>query len=930
MFKKLGLTFTLVLLCTASLAEVSHYKLEVELNDLQRLIQGTSTVDYINRSSNPLDEVYFRLPANLGRRPNPKMAKLWNDSGYLRGFDPSWTEIDKVTDDKGASLEFHYENAKPVFQNYSLEKGFVKVVLPAPLEPGGRTSIVLHFRTKVPARLGDEGYSNGVYTWRFGWYPLEREIVGGKWDQGTRDAVATYELTFKVPVGFQVLAGGLDSQRATKGLGWEFSGKSLKRQRSLPIVITSQHLVASLEGDGISVNSYYLPDHNRVGTLLPKLAARILRDYQEHYGSYPYKQLLIVEHSGMGVGMSADGVVLLPTDIYKYQDLVIPGLYDRMVEGLLAHEIAHHYWGIGIGMDVDAENWLSEGFSEYLSISYFERCYGADGHNLFDGRDPILSELMRYYFGKQNYREKNEWGYLSSYQIKMDEAVVKPWHEVQYLNTTTNRIYQKGYLILRALEDLVGLEKMEAILQTAYNEYGQNPAMSVEDLKRVAQKVTGQNLEAYFQMWLYSDDGWVDYAISSFQSKPQGDGWQTEAVVTRKGNNVQPVTVRARCQDGTVHQQRWSGEKTRETLSFNTPSQVVQVEIDPEMMLPDIDRLNNAKPRKVAWTPHNDVSLDSYVMRYYPGIVPGNVLGGSADSFELGFGLSGRVRNNLMVDVFQLFPQNPYTGYRFPLRGAQFSYAKGRSFQAGGSIIEAFGEKSGMLQAGYSLWRPLDIGQGATYWHPTHNFSAAIAGDKTQEGQESMWQLSYTRDDSPRFAMSNSFALIGFDDGSRAGMWDGIKIWRPGFNTMLITTANYSASDGLAPDYGFGLGLRSFPLEVGHFKAGATSELVVPLVQQKEGRFMYGTLFEDIEAKIYLEVAGVWDDPAERNSSYRLGAGAEVTFGFTTSDLSGGAYPIGLTIGISAPLWSAAGRMPVGTNIYIGAGIRYFRNFLGI
>ena len=104
----------------------------------------------------------------------------------------------------------------------------------------------------------------------------------------------------------------------------------------------------------------------------------------------------------------------------------------------------------------------------------------------------------------------------------MDEAVIGPWREVKYINASSSRIYEKGYLILRALEDLVGLEQMEAILQTAYRKHGQNPAMSVEELAQVAEEVTGKSLEAYFQSWLYSDDGWVDYQVSSFQSEPQG------------------------------------------------------------------------------------------------------------------------------------------------------------------------------------------------------------------------------------------------------------------------------------------------------------------------------------------------------------------------------------------------------------------------
>ena len=44
-----------------------------------------------------------------------------------------------------------------------------------------------------------------------------------------------------------------------------------------------------------------------------------------------------------------------------------------------------------------------------------------------------------------------------------------------------------------------------------------------------------------------------------------------------------------------------------------------------------------------------------------------------------------------------------------------------------GSLLSVFDEKSAILQANYSLWRPMDIGQNATYWHPTHTFGAAVA-----------------------------------------------------------------------------------------------------------------------------------------------------------------------------------------------------------
>ena len=119
-----------------------------------------------------------------------------------------------------------------------------------------------------------------------------------------------------------------------------------------------------------------------------------------------------------------------------------------------------------------------------------------------------------------------------------------------------------------------------------------------------------------------------------------------------------------------------------------------------------------------------------------------------------------------------------------------------------------------------------------------------------------MWQLNYTRDDSPRFAMSNSFTLMGFSDGSRAGAWDWLKISRPGLNTLLITTANYSASKGLAPNYGFALGLNSFPTEVGHFRAGGTAELVFQLVQQQEGSLCTGRSLKISRQRFILKLPG--------------------------------------------------------------------------
>ena len=194
-------------------------------------------------------------------------------------------------------------------------------------------------------------------------------------------------------------------------------------------------------------------------------------------------------------------------------------------------------------------------------------------------------------------------------------------------------------------------------------------------------------------------------------------------------------------------------------------------------MLLDVNRLNNTKPRKVEWTIHNDTSLDSYVIRLLSRHCAWECFWGKYRFFRAGFRPQRQSAQQLHGRPFPGLSPGFY-GYRIPVRGLQFGYSAGRSFSTSGYVVEALGLRSTMLGASYSFWRPMNIGQSGTYWHPVHNFTAVVGKDKDKYSgdEEGLWQLNYTRDDSPRFAMSNSFTLMGFSDGSRAGAWDWLKI----------------------------------------------------------------------------------------------------------------------------------------------------------
>jgi aminopeptidase N len=43
----------------------------------------------------------------------------------------------------------------------------------------------------------------------------------------------------------------------------------------------------------------------------------------------------------------------------------------------MAHELAHQWWGVSVGIRCRSDFWLNEGFAEFLSLAYLEHVHGA-------------------------------------------------------------------------------------------------------------------------------------------------------------------------------------------------------------------------------------------------------------------------------------------------------------------------------------------------------------------------------------------------------------------------------------------------------------------------------------------------------------------------------------------------------------------------
>jgi hypothetical protein len=649
----LSLLYGAELLTTAQ-PVYSHYTIEATFDPQRHTLSGQQTVEYVNDSDKSLDAIYFELLPNYEREPNPHLDPSHGDASYPQGFDPAYLRVHTVTDIAGNPLPYELLEAPAILQTYSRKDTLLQVALPEPLAPGAQTKLIVRFTTKFPHTLrGDEGYYRQMYTWRFGWNPVAvaaHELIDGEYISEGRPyyprtfPAALYELTLTLPKGYQA-AIGADHQEVIQETEKERTIHALSAApvRSVPLSLSPEFRVYEFPDPQISILVYYLPGHEAAARLIASYAAESLEYYRTRWGAYPHRRLLLVETASVQAsfsGAAGNAMVLINRQFFDEKDLAVPGLVDRLLDYLIAHEVAHQWWGIGIGMDLNAENFLSESFAQYFSITYFEEKYGAFGPNVFQlERDGILERFVKSQFGYINLREhmQGELPYMLAVRNQFDEAIVKPQQDVEFANFTVERLYNKGYLMLRALRGIIGSEAMDRLLVASYGRFLHGTA-TVEEFEALVQEISGQDLEEFFTQALHRDrveEGrapYVDYEVAHVDSRRRLDGTYEHIVyLVRRGDLRMPVEVVAVSRAGEEQKQIWKVEDQEEgrfVMVFDTSGSLAQIRVDPQSLTPDIDRWNNYYVldgpsifhRKIRFlaTGENALPLDAYLIRFNP------------------------------------------------------------------------------------------------------------------------------------------------------------------------------------------------------------------------------------------------------------------------------------------------------------------------
>ncbi len=424
--------------------DVRHYGFNIKLSDESDTIKGKADVSVLFLQNTPS----FQL--NLVKR---------NDSG------------------RGMLVSAVLENGKPV--GFKQDGDDVTIFTHASKNQQRTFSVIYQ---GIPA----DGLI--ISTNKFG----HRTFFGDNWPNRAHNWLpcvddpadkAPVDFTVTAPDHYQVIANGLKLNET------ELPGKMKQTRWAETARLPTKVMVIGVadfaidhpaDVNGVPVYTYVFPENSATGFKSYAVATEILPFYSSRIGPYAYKKLANVQSKTIFGGMENASA------IFYYENSVS----DRGIEALMAHEIAHQWFGDAVSEKNFHHLWLSEGFATYLTNYYLENKYGVDTL-----KKRLAADRVKIFRLERTHSRP-----------VVDTA------ETDYMKLLNANSYEKGNWVLHMLRRQLGDDVFWKGIRTYFAKYNGGNA-NTADFRQVMEQVNGKNLEVFFKEWL-NTAGHPDLAVS--------------------------------------------------------------------------------------------------------------------------------------------------------------------------------------------------------------------------------------------------------------------------------------------------------------------------------------------------------------------------------------------------------------------------------
>ena len=423
---------------------VHHMRLEVELDLLRKRVSGTSFLTV----SPVLDG----------------LASLEVDAAEL--------VIKAARLDSGEKLAFEVGDKT------------VKVKLPTPVKAGQRVTIAIDYEAAPRKGLyfvaPDEAYpKKPLQVWSQGedmdnryWFPC----------YDFPNQRATTEIIATVPESMFALSNGVlanvrhDPAKKAKTYHWK------QEQPHVTYLVTlavGEFAEVTDRYDGVPIQ-YYVPkgreeDARRSLGNTPDMMRVFTELLKVPYPWAKYAQVAVADFIFGGME-NTTATTLTDMTLHDARAHI-----DFSSDPLVAHELAHQWFGDLLTCKDWSHAWLNEGFATYFEALYTEKHLGQDEFRY------EMYQNAGIYFTEATGRYKRP-------------IVTRLYSEP--IDIFDRHLYEKGSLVLHMLRHELGDELFFGSLNH-YVKKHHNGVVDTEDLRGAIEEVTGKTMEAFFDQWLY-------------------------------------------------------------------------------------------------------------------------------------------------------------------------------------------------------------------------------------------------------------------------------------------------------------------------------------------------------------------------------------------------------------------------------------------
>jgi aminopeptidase N len=378
----------------------------------------------------------------------------------------------------------------------------------------------------------------------------------------------TTELRVTVPSGWYALSNGELLSEDDGAFHWKMSEP---HPSYLFTLAAGEFTLIEEEVDGIPL-SYLVPSgREEDGKRTFARTAAMIRNFGAITGvKYPWNKYAQVVVSDFTFGGMENTTA---TTMYEHILLDERAAIDISSDDLIAHELAHQWFGDLVTCRDWSHAWLNEGFATFMEHIDRESHLGRDEY------DYSVHGDMQSYFGEAHGRYKR--------------PIVCQDYEAP-IDIFDRHLYEKGGAVLHMLRRELGDTLFWLGVKTYLNRHSKG-VVETRDLMRAMEEVSGRSLERFFEQWVYrAGHPELDVKIELQKRVCTVSVKQTQTTASggaSGGASVSEPTTPLFAfdlafdltfADGTTRRETRHVDQMSHTFSFNVPSRPRFVVVDPE------------------------------------------------------------------------------------------------------------------------------------------------------------------------------------------------------------------------------------------------------------------------------------------------------------------------------------------------------------